>query len=264
MPAATGDTQPARGQGNGAFAFALLDPDIEIPDGVTDATGSPAPKRYGVYRNNVVVGLMEALKSAYPSLHAIMGEENFSRVVRNFIVAHPPRAAMMQSYGAGFADFLDAFEPLRKSPFLGDAARLERAWLEAYHAADIEPLKPGDLEGLAGEALMRLRLSAHPAAFLMRSDWPVCDLFSWRDGRPPNGADLSKGQCVAVSRPCLQVRMEPIEAAMFVFLNCMLKGSMLGEAVSAAIEEDAGFDVSAGLALMMSSGLFVKPVSVPD
>jgi len=242
--------------GNGAFAFPLLDPDVDIPPGVTNSDGSSAPKRYGVYRNNVVVSLIEALKSAYPSLLVIMGEENFARVARNFISSHPPRSAMMQTYGEGFAGFLDGFAPLQKSPFLGDVARVERAWLEAYHAADAKPLAPGDLEGLAPEEIMQLRLARHPAAFVIRSKWPVADLFGWRDGRPKEGANLQKPQCVAVGRPALAVTVNAIDASLFVFLSGLLDGQSMEQAASHALEEDTGLDLTAAISFVISSGLF--------
>jgi hypothetical protein len=256
-------TQLARG-GNGAFASPLLDPDIEIPDGVTDPAGAPAPKRYGVYRNNVVVSLMEALKSAYPSLLVIMGEENFTRVARNFIVQHPPHSAMMQTYGQEFAGFLDGFAPLRKSPFLGDVARVERAWLEAYHARDDEALTPGDLDALAPDEIMRLRLSPHPATFLMQSQWPVADLFNWRNVRPSKGADLSSAQCVVVSRPALNVKVEVVEPSLFSFLSELSDSVDLGTAAAGAIERHEGFDLPAALAFVLSSGLFSKQVTLPE
>ncbi len=90
---------------NPAFAAALLDPDIAIPAEVTGPDGGPATRRYGVYRNNVVVSLMEALRGSFPSVLAIMGEENFARVARNFVASHPPRSAMMQRYGEEFRKF---------------------------------------------------------------------------------------------------------------------------------------------------------------
>ena len=118
----------------GHFADALLNPEQQAPQGV-GRDGEPAPKRFAVYRNNVVVSLIEAMNQAYPSIAAIMGEANFSKVARHFISAHPPNTAMMQTYGSEFAEFIKNYKPLKKSPFLADVARAERAWLQAYHAA---------------------------------------------------------------------------------------------------------------------------------
>lgn len=48
------------------FAAGLLDPDIAIPDFVGGRGPGVADRRYAVYRNNVVVGLIDALKAAFP------------------------------------------------------------------------------------------------------------------------------------------------------------------------------------------------------
>ena len=262
MPDDAASRQPAKG--NDAFAAALLDPDIAMPDGVTDPGGKQAPKRYSVYRNNVVVSLMEALCSAYPALVEIMGQETFDRIARNFIVAEPPASPMMQYYGAGFADFLDGFPPLAKSPFLGDVARAERGWLEAYHAADRPALEAGDLAGLDEAAILSLRLDGHPAAHLVASQWPVFDLFGWRDGRPAEGADLQQSQCLAISRPALEVRVHLLEPSLHDFAAALLSGAMLGEAAEQAMQRDDAFDLAEALAFVLNSGLFAKPGGSPD
>lgn len=243
-------------KGNDAFAAALLDPDVAMPDGVTDPQGNPAPKRYSVYRNNVVVSLMEALASAYPALVEIMGQENFDRVVRNYIVAEPPASPMMQNYGAAFAEFLDGFPPLAKSPFLGDVARAERAWLLAYHAVDRSVLEAADMAGLDETAIMAATFERHPAAFLVASKWPVFDLFCWRDGRPQEGADLEQAQCLAISRPSLEVHVHLLSHSMHGFVEALFSGYSLGEAASDAMQRDEAFDLPEALAFVLSSGLF--------
>ena len=50
-----------------AFAGALLDPRLPVPQGVVDPAGNPAPKRFAVYRNNVTVSLIEAKNPAAPA-----------------------------------------------------------------------------------------------------------------------------------------------------------------------------------------------------
>lgn len=47
-------------------------------------------------------------------------------------------------------------------PWLADAARIERAWLDAHHTADAEPLAPAVLASFAREELADLAFVAHP------------------------------------------------------------------------------------------------------
>jgi hypothetical protein len=59
------------------FAAALLDPERTAPAGVVGPDGDPCPKRFAVYRNNVVVVLIEILRAAYPAVRRLVGDEFF-------------------------------------------------------------------------------------------------------------------------------------------------------------------------------------------
>ena len=114
-----------------SFGRALLDPQMATPDGLTGPDGETAPKRFNVYRNNVIVSLCEALGESFPAVKALLGEEYFRALAQAFVTAHPPVSPVLIWYGAGFADFLDVFPPLKAYPYLGDVARLEWSWLQA-------------------------------------------------------------------------------------------------------------------------------------
>ena len=201
LPASDVDGEAIRLSG---FSAALFDSDLEVPAGI-GRQGLPAPRRFAVYRNTVIVSLLEALRSTFPSLLAIMGAETFDRVARVFISRHPPRSAMMQAYGDRFADFLTGFKPLAGSPFLADVARAERAWLDAYHAADAPVLTGGMLADLTPEKAQTLRLKRHPAATMIASSYPLFDLFRAREVWPRPGVDLEE--------PVLRVALVDAEKA---------------------------------------------------
>ncbi|MGB7286366.1 MAG: DNA-binding domain-containing protein [Salaquimonas sp.] len=243
---------------NSEFASALLDPDTQMPSGV-GKQGHSAPKRFSVYRNNVVVSLMEAMKAAYPSLHKIMGEENFALVSRNFIANHPPKSPLMLQYGREFPQFLSAFRPLAKSPFLKDVATAELKWLEAYHALDGAFIEPADLTEIDPEKTMDLKFRAHPAASIIQSEFPVFDLFNARITWPCPGINLQNSQTMLISRPvydCLATLLTPSQA---VFFNALLDGKTLGEAIAIALQNDATFDASQAISILLQTGIFKKP-----
>ena len=107
-----------------SFAQALLDPERPVPRGI-----SPA-RRFSVYRNNVVAGLVKALASRFPAVERIVGEEFFAAMARAFVVARPPRSAVLASYGEEFADFIAAFAPARE-PRLSRGRRPDRGCAHA-------------------------------------------------------------------------------------------------------------------------------------
>jgi hypothetical protein len=242
----------------GTFAHALLDPDIPVPAGLSGPGGGPAERRYGVYRNNVVVGLMDSLAAAFPSTCAVLGEEKFARIARNFVASHPPRSPMMQAYGADFPDFLATFPPLRKAPFLADVARVERAFLDAFHAADAPALTVEELQDIPAEGVAGLSFRLHPAAALIASRFAVFDLFSWRNGRPEGDTDLGNAQCVLVTRPGLEVEVTMLSPSQHALLASMACGTSFGDAAATALADEPNFDLPGTFALALSAGLFLS------
>ncbi len=144
------------------FAAAILDPDRPVPAGLIGPDGEPSAKRFAVYRNNVVAGLCDTLKAAFPAVRRIVGDAFFAAMARTYVLREPPNSPLMLDYGAGFAGFVDAFEPAAALRYLSDVARLERAWVEAYHAPEAEPLDPTVLAGIAPDELPHISLLLHP------------------------------------------------------------------------------------------------------
>jgi len=68
--------------GQRVFSAALLDAALPAPPGLVGPDGEPGPKRFAVYRNNVVVGLVEALRDAFPAVCRIVGIEFFEAMAR--------------------------------------------------------------------------------------------------------------------------------------------------------------------------------------
>ena len=99
---------------------------------------APDLRRFSVYRNNVAVGLIGALEARYPVTQRIVGEEFFSELgAASSSRARKPRSPVMIAYGDDFPDFLARLGRRRSAvPYLADVARLENAWVEAYHAEE--------------------------------------------------------------------------------------------------------------------------------
>ncbi|MCB9994073.1 MAG: putative DNA-binding domain-containing protein [Hyphomicrobiaceae bacterium] len=238
-----------------AFARGLIDPDAPVPAGVVDPEGRPAPKRFAVYRNNVTVSLIEGLKAAYPAIVALIGDEPFTHIAREFIRAHPPTSPVMLRFGKGFAEYLETLSPLAHLPFLADVARLERAWMESYHAADAAVLDPAKLSGVAPEAFAAARFDIHPAARLVPSGFPILDL--WEAGRAGTGQgiDPTLSQWALVTRPDVEVRVLAVSASSGPFVADLMAGKCLGDAAEAR-NDDPKFDLQRALSRILAAGLF--------
>ena len=63
-------------------------------------------------------------------------------------------------YGGDFADFVEGFAPAASVPYLAAVARLERARVQAYHAADSQPLTADQLAAALGSQGFWLSIAA--------------------------------------------------------------------------------------------------------
>ena len=151
-----------------AFAPPLLDPDGDIPFVVTGPNGKSPVKRYNVYRNNVTVSLIEALAAIYPAVQRLTGPDFFRAMAHFHIRETPPTSPLLFYYGRDFPAFIARYEHARSLPWLADVARIERAWLDAYHAADQPPLSPTALVAAAPDRLADLVFTVHPATRVVR------------------------------------------------------------------------------------------------
>ena len=191
-----------------SFAGALLDPGRAVPAALTSHTAKIPAKRFAVYRNNVVVGLIHALARRFPVVERIVGEEFFAAMARVFVVDNPPRSPLLMVYGDAFPDFIAGFDPAAELPYLACVARLEAARTRAYHAADAIPLDPAVLRSLDQETLGDLRIVRHPAAEIVRSKFPIVTIWAMNAGEIELGpvADWS-GEDALVARPGLEVEV---------------------------------------------------------
>lgn len=241
-----------------AFAAALLDPAREVPAGLFGPDGLPSLKRFSVYRNNVVVGLVDALQAAYPAICRIVGEEFFRAMARAYAVAHPPVSPIVLHYGAGFPDFIAAFEPARSQPYLADVARIERAWLEAYHAHEAKGLTGDSFATVPHDRLGAIRLHVHPSLRVARSSYPALTI--WRmnvaDGAPAS-VDLDAGGAnILITRPEADVEVRAMPPGGAEFVSALASGRTLADAAETAVRQK-GFDLAANLAALLHAGAFV-------
>jgi hypothetical protein len=240
-----------------AFAPALLDPGRETPTTVAGPHGKAATKRYSVYRNNVTVSLINALAAVFPATQRITGTDFFRAMARFHVRATPPVSPLLFEYGRDFPDFIARYEHAQSLPWLADVARIERAWLDAYHAADAEPLAPQALASIPPERLADTVLTPHPATRIERSRYPAVSIFAAnRSSGPVGRIDTAEPEDALVTRPGLEVVVRRLPSGGAVFLAQLMAGEPLGAAVAAAMADSPAFDLPANIGGMLEAGAF--------
>lgn len=259
MPARLSELSDEYNVTQDTFSSLLLDPELPCPKGLVSPSGKVDVKRFSVYRNNVVVGLTGAIADIFPAIQRLLGEEAFMSLARLFVADNPPTSPLMFQYGSGFAEFLEAFEPLKDYPYLGDVARIERLWLDCFHAADAEPIAPDALSAFPPESLGDLVFEPHPAARLFSSQYAAVSIFSAnRQGTAMDGINPAAPEDCLISRPDAQVDVRHIPQAATVFFQTLFDGQTLGEAANAASNQDPEFDISMAISTMLEAGVFTN------
>ncbi len=136
---------------------------------------------------------------------------------------------------------------------LPDVARLENAWVEAYHAEDAAAATVGELAALSPDALPDTRIVFHPAARLLRFATPAASL--WASAQNPD-QPAAPAEAIAedalITRPDCDVRVRVLPPLGFDFALRLREGATLIEAVAAL--NDPAFDFGAHLVGLVESG----------
>jgi hypothetical protein len=243
-----------------SFADALVDPLRPVPSGLTSARGTSDPKRFAVYRNNLVAGLGKALENRFPVTLRLVGEEFFRGMARAFIALHRPASPLIAEYGDELPAFIERFGAAADVPYLADVARLEALWTRAYHAADADPLPVGDLAGLPGEGLAELRMAAHPSVGLLASRWPVGSIWSAHQEAELRPVGHSLAETVLIARPAAEVAVHVLPAKDAPFAAAALSGATLGQAAEAAMAADGAFEFGTALVGLVGLGAFASVI----
>ena len=241
-----------------SFAHALLDRTSDMPAGLVSHSSARPTKRFGVYRNNVSSGLVQALAIRFPAVEAIVGKAFFAAMARAYIESEPPLSPVLLHYGSSFAAFVAAFEPAQGLPYLADVVRLENARVDAYHAADVVPLAPDTLATFATDRIESVTFKFHPSFAIVRSAYPIVTIWAMNSGElQPAPIDDRPGEDALVVRPLLSVLTRRLPPGGAAFLEALARGDTLVMAGEAAFHDAAAFDLGANLAGMFESGVVI-------
>lgn len=243
--------------GQSHFAAVLLNAELDIPAGMISPDGKPATKRFSVYRNNVAVSLVSALEEVFPTVRNLVGEEFFRAMARIYIEKNPPRSPLLFLYGQNFADFIETFEPARELGFLPDVARLERLWLDAFHAGDATPLNGQALSEIPPERLSEVRFTTHPAMRLFKGNHAAVTIVARdRQGEPLAGLDAYQSEDGLITRPEYDPQLRHLPLGGHAFFETLACGKILSEAAETALAAHPDFDISGAIAAALQSGAF--------
>lgn len=241
------------------FAEALRNPAAAIPAGIVGPDGEPAPKRFSIYRNNVLVALGNSLAGAFPAVKRIVGEDFFKVMARTYVLESPPTSPVLMDYGKTFPAFIARFEPASSLPYLADVARIERQWRESYHAADAVPLPSTALAEVPEAELADVTFRLHPSLRLSKSSFPAVTIWRMNASDVPTSAvDFAIGEDALIVRPDAEVEVRVVPPGGTAFVEALASGQSLGSAAALGQSSDERFDLGGNIAGLIGAGAFVE------
>lgn len=236
-------------------------PETDLPDTLMQAVkgaGLDPRQRLQIHANNTRILLAESLAKTFPVVCALVGEQFFEAMAIRFAEQNPPSSAALIDYGADLPGFIDHFEPAKSVPYLADVARLEWAWAQSFNAADEQPATAQTLTQADPEALARSRWKPIASAVLLRSPWPVDQIWEAHQPGAPIRLDEIKLDsdpvAVIVARPHLDVELMRVGEIAAVLFERLQAGEVLG-----TVMDEMGHSGSAALAALISAELLGPP-----
>ncbi|WP_297576705.1 DNA-binding domain-containing protein [uncultured Deefgea sp.] len=224
---------------------------INEPNTANTAISPATQANMTVYRNNIRLNRANALKLAYPTVLALLGEEFFMAMADVYTQSTASTSANLHQEGHLLAEFIAQFAPTQAYPYLSDVAQLDWAMHQAHYADDHVGLSAAILAEQA-QSLAQLKLLLHPALQIIESKWPIASLFAMHHGGA-KPQDLYRGECVLVWRDQYQI----IDAAPAAFFLALMQQLTLEEALLAGAAVDAGFDPASSLSLLLEQQLII-------
>lgn len=237
-----------------AFAAALLDAGLPPPEGLTTHNGSSVEQRFAVYRNNVMISLIDALAAGFPVVQSLVGTEFFQAMARVFVAAHPPTSRIMSAYGAAFPAFIADFSPAASMPFLADVARLERARTDSYHSANAEPVSASDFAALPPESFGETLCIFLPSVQIVAAETAIFSIWAAHHGALDLAeVDPFQPESVLIARPELDVEVSRLAPGAAPFFTTLQGRATIAAAADAALAATPDFDLTAAVQTLIAS-----------
>jgi hypothetical protein len=227
---------------------------------VADAKAD-AGQRMDVYFHAYRLRLVEVLSTDYPAVAAVAGSEEFDRIARGYVDAHPSGHPSVRWFGRHFAAYLRAHEP--QQALLAELAAFEWAQGEAFDARDAPALPLEEVARIPGDQWPDLRFTVHPSLRRLELEWNVGAIAQAVDGSEavPEAMHGAKTAWVLWRRD-LVVRWRSLSVDEAVALDAVRAGAAFGEVCELLCEhvdpDSAGMHAASLLKRWLSDGLLTS------
>jgi len=201
-----------------------------------------------IYQNNILAALTKILKSTYPYVAKIIGEDLFTQAMQEYIYQYPCRSNHLNQYGEFFEYFLLEYPLTQSFIYLAEIAKFEWACHCVDSAADTVSIDLNKLESYQSHQVQELHFSLNPACQLIQFDYPILKIIAACQHDFAYHETSCEPLNLLIIRKELEIAHIPLSLAEFNFLNQLAMNQSLTEAFAAASTYDPHFKINSHLA----------------
>ena len=221
-----------------------------------------AEERVDIYANMYFYRLLDVLKEDFPATLAIFGDTRFHNLVTSYLIEYPPEHFSIAFAGRHLADFIESHPMREEFPFLADLARIERALIDVFHAADATPLDAEAMRAIAPAEWPALKLMQHPATEVLELRWDAATILGALNREEAPSPPAPKQMSMLVWRNRNRVYYREIDRAERDELGAIAAGCTFAEIceviAGAAEEENPTAAINQRLEVWLRDGILVS------
>lgn len=222
---------------------------------VVDDEKVGAEKRLRIYANAYRLRIIEALSTAYPKLHVLLGDDMFHATARQYIDQYPSAYRNMRWVGDKMEEHL--LNMLPQHPIAAELSRFEWALGLAFDAENAPVVTVKDLAAIPPEAWGGLTFVLHPAVQLLDLQWNVIQVWQALDAEETPVPEKQDAPCL-VWRTDLNSHYRSLGAQEFEALQKIESGASFGdlcENLHVAVGDAAAQQAAQYLASWLEAGM---------
>lgn len=194
---------------------------------VVDDAKVGAEKRLSIYADAYRLRIIEALSTAYPKLHRLLGDELFDTTARQYIDQYPSEYRNMRWVGDKMSEHLLGVLP--QHPIAAELASFEWALGLAFDAESAATVSVQDLAAISPETWGALSFDLHAAVQLLDLTWNVIPVWQALDAEEAPPAPVQNNEACLVWRADLNSHYRSINAQELEMLKHIKAGATFGE-----------------------------------
>ncbi|MBK6694902.1 MAG: putative DNA-binding domain-containing protein [Myxococcales bacterium] len=245
-----------------------LDADTAAVSALARGSRTLSPiEQVDVYREQFWLRHIASLKEDFPTLVQLLGGR-LPRARERYLERFPPSHHDLRFLSEDMERFVASELPYSNDPLLAECARIEWAFIDAYHAADPTPFDATPLATAAPDAVLLARFELQAPLRLVVTRFATHDFREAvrAEGRAPEVPRPAEREVhLAIFRVGDALRSYELEPASHAVLAALKEGLPLGQACERALamgltEEDVSQKLAAWFAWWTQWGLLAKVV----